>query len=392
MLPPPTTTPPGWYDDPWQPGGKRWWDGSTWAEKIPGTSASQSPQTQDIANANPSDRPFGWYADPDKPGTMSCWDGTNWYGPAQLPATFPTGSTRPTLKAKRRPFVTLLVGFSGVSCVAASGVHIQGDPILDVLIGVVLYVTGISLCVINLHQIKHLIKPVRLHTDHRGIHKHAVRDSGFLPWSAIHAVLVVEKRKLLAHDRTQKRTTVIALLYHTAVDRMLVDSLALERLGKATWFDDVRDEWTSLDGPENPDQLGKARGTSEIYGTPYPPRSSEIYDTPPVFDDSDGPGPADDHGVVARRGYLHIPLGDLVSIPEHLKAGTALYLDKLRQYYDGNPSTQPRPRQPQAISITVPADLDTPSPGLRMRRYARHARRLLAAILIIGFGIWWIPS
>jgi hypothetical protein len=34
VLPPPTTTPPGWYDDPWQPGGKRWWDGSTWTQNV----------------------------------------------------------------------------------------------------------------------------------------------------------------------------------------------------------------------------------------------------------------------------------------------------------------------------------------------------------------------
>jgi hypothetical protein len=24
--------PPGWYADPWQPGGWRWWDGTRWSE------------------------------------------------------------------------------------------------------------------------------------------------------------------------------------------------------------------------------------------------------------------------------------------------------------------------------------------------------------------------
>ena len=33
-LPPPSSSPPGWYLDPWQPAGWRWWDGSSWTGHV----------------------------------------------------------------------------------------------------------------------------------------------------------------------------------------------------------------------------------------------------------------------------------------------------------------------------------------------------------------------
>lgn len=62
MLPPPTTTPPGWYDDPWQPGGKRWWDGSTWTQHVSDMSTSQS-----AAASHTHDRPAA------KPAPKRLW-------------------------------------------------------------------------------------------------------------------------------------------------------------------------------------------------------------------------------------------------------------------------------------------------------------------------------
>src|SRR5690242_18277474 len=31
--PPPSTSPPGWYDDPWRQGALRWWDGFGWSDQ-----------------------------------------------------------------------------------------------------------------------------------------------------------------------------------------------------------------------------------------------------------------------------------------------------------------------------------------------------------------------
>jgi hypothetical protein len=50
----------GWYADPDQPGGGRYWDGQNWTEQRATTPSA------------------GWYADPGQPGGRRYWDGEGW--------------------------------------------------------------------------------------------------------------------------------------------------------------------------------------------------------------------------------------------------------------------------------------------------------------------------
>jgi hypothetical protein len=57
----PSAAPPaGWYADPQEPASQRYWDGTSWTEKI-----SSAP-------------PAGWYDDPQAAGVQRYWDGGSW--------------------------------------------------------------------------------------------------------------------------------------------------------------------------------------------------------------------------------------------------------------------------------------------------------------------------
>ncbi len=43
-LAPPTGPPPGWYDDPWQHGSLRWWDGRAWSWQVHPPSTAPAPE------------------------------------------------------------------------------------------------------------------------------------------------------------------------------------------------------------------------------------------------------------------------------------------------------------------------------------------------------------
>lgn len=63
--------PPGWYEDPDDPGFEREWDGSAWTgarRSIAGAAAGAGPDTP----------PPGWYPDPETPETERWWDGAAW--------------------------------------------------------------------------------------------------------------------------------------------------------------------------------------------------------------------------------------------------------------------------------------------------------------------------
>jgi len=54
-LPPPNNVPPGWYQDPYQPGQLRWWDGGKWGtatQPLPAAPTHQTPS--DVATPPPS--------------------------------------------------------------------------------------------------------------------------------------------------------------------------------------------------------------------------------------------------------------------------------------------------------------------------------------------------
>lgn len=65
------TTPAGWYEDPEQPGGQRYWDGYDWTDNkvVPPSLPSEQPTM---------DTPTGWYADPQQPRRWRYWDGEQW--------------------------------------------------------------------------------------------------------------------------------------------------------------------------------------------------------------------------------------------------------------------------------------------------------------------------
>jgi len=53
-LPPPENVPPGWYQDPYQPGQLRWWDGGAWGTATQPLPAAPTHQTPSDVDASPS--------------------------------------------------------------------------------------------------------------------------------------------------------------------------------------------------------------------------------------------------------------------------------------------------------------------------------------------------
>ena len=85
--------PHGWYDDPWVPGGQRWWDGQAWTEhaQAPVAEPDHAPvaepdpvplaeveqvQVADTADDLSGGLPAGWYVEAN--GESRWWDGDSW--------------------------------------------------------------------------------------------------------------------------------------------------------------------------------------------------------------------------------------------------------------------------------------------------------------------------
>ena len=80
-----THLPAGWYDDPADPGARRFWDGDEWTVLVAGgdsatTAAISDPGRDPSAEPEPRPQhpPSGWYADPADPGRRRYWDGAAW--------------------------------------------------------------------------------------------------------------------------------------------------------------------------------------------------------------------------------------------------------------------------------------------------------------------------
>jgi membrane protease YdiL (CAAX protease family) len=68
QLPTPPSVPAGWYPDPWQPAGWRWWDGMAWTGHVASGQAS-------LPDAEPDPRRPGWAGIVDPPeGRWGLWD------------------------------------------------------------------------------------------------------------------------------------------------------------------------------------------------------------------------------------------------------------------------------------------------------------------------------
>ncbi len=78
--PPKPEPPPGWYDDPEVPGGKRYWDGSKWTDQRRSPERLDEPPPPEPPPPEPP-KPVagaGWYDDPKVPGGERYWDGSKW--------------------------------------------------------------------------------------------------------------------------------------------------------------------------------------------------------------------------------------------------------------------------------------------------------------------------
>lgn len=91
------TTPAGWYEDPEQPGGQRYWDGHNWTDN----KVAPPPQ--------PSGQPPGWYPDPEQPSGQRYWDGQQW---TEDRVDYPAAATSPE-EEPDTPGVTKVKGWHG---------------------------------------------------------------------------------------------------------------------------------------------------------------------------------------------------------------------------------------------------------------------------------------
>lgn len=88
--PAPTDPPAGWYLDPANPAGQRYWDGRQWT-----------------VQTNPSLPVAGWYPDPTHPGHQRHWDGRQWTDQARKESSL---AATPADQARQDPPLAAAAG------------------------------------------------------------------------------------------------------------------------------------------------------------------------------------------------------------------------------------------------------------------------------------------
>ena len=133
--------PHGWYDDPWVPGGQRWWDGQAWTElaqapvAVPDHAPVAEPdpvplaeveqvQVADTADDLSGGLPAGWYVDAN--GESRWWDGDSWTEHVSVAAV--AGVAVATAAEEFSPVVTIGANIESAPSAAETAVASSPEP------------------------------------------------------------------------------------------------------------------------------------------------------------------------------------------------------------------------------------------------------------------------